>query len=182
MGGKVGKAGRSYLCQESPHAHLDGFPGEGTPRCVGREKTQRELLRGKGGRAFSFIYPSYGMRNLWNLSGAHVGAVPTVVLGICLMLPLCPCTFSRSLPCPQGDPCGLPLARLLSGCLQRSELSPFFSGPGRTVPTTCWLGDVLRRGSPSPALSHASLVLLAGMQEQAGAQGCAGALKVGMLG
>lgn len=31
-------------------------------------------------------------------------------------------------------------------------------------------------------LSHPSLVLLSGMQEKAGALGCAGALKVGVLG
>lgn len=92
----------------------------------------------------------------WKCSGVMSGLSPRGAgCPLCLTLPLCPCTFSRSLPSPKGNSCGLPLARLFHGSVF-SALSFPHSAPGQEglfPPHTRCLGVLCRGSSRMPFIS-----------------------------
>lgn len=81
LGGKVGKAGRSYFCHRSHHTSTWVASLVRAHLSVLAERKQREFLRREGGRASVwpsplFIHPVAWGICLWKLSGAYVGPVP----------------------------------------------------------------------------------------------------------
>lgn len=156
VGGKVGKAGRSSLCHRSHHMSTWVASQVRAHLHVLAERKHRGNSGGvwEEGQECDLLYLSI----LWHEEFV-CGMFQELLLGLsprgagCLFcLLLCPCTFFRSLPCPKGDPCGLPLARLFNGCLQCSEFSPFCSRTGRTIHLLVDFGWCPVRGSSSPVL------------------------------